>query len=91
LDAGKQPYQDFREIQESRDSIVHLADSKIGAYESIGPAEASRAADVAIAVIREICRCLAADPNQVAFPPWLKDRGPDGLFQPNSDDAAGSG
>jgi hypothetical protein len=81
LEAGRAPYQDFREIQQLRDSIIHLSSSKAESFESIGHTAASRAADVAIAVIREICRCLAADPSCAAYPPWLRDRGPDGLFK----------
>lgn len=81
LDRDKQPYGAFREIQQSRDSIIHLKSSTVGVYESIGHETASRAADTAIAVIREVCRCLAVkSPEDATFPPWLKNRGSDGLF-----------
>lgn len=80
LEKGKSPLQDFREIQRLRDSIVHLSDTKADEYDSIGEDDASRAVDVTISVIREICTCIASDPKHVAYPPWLKDRGSHGFF-----------
>ncbi len=69
LDRGKFPFQDFRKIQELRDSIVHLSDGKADAFDAIGEKEATRAVDVAIEVIREISRCIASNPTQAAFHP----------------------
>jgi hypothetical protein len=90
LDRGRNPFQDFEKVLELRHAIVHLSTSKVATYESLGHDEATRAADSAIAVVREICRCLAVDPARPSYPGWLKDRGPDGFFQSDSDRGAGS-
>jgi hypothetical protein len=81
LEKGRNPYQDFNKILDLRHAIVHLGTSKIETYESLGHEEATLAADAAVAVIREICRCLAVDATRPGYPGWLKERGPDGFFQ----------
>lgn len=91
LDRGRSPFQDFEKVLDLRHAIVHLAGSKIETYESLGHEEATHAVDAAVAVIREICRCLAVDPAQPSYPGWLKHRGADGLFQSDSERAADSG
>ena len=82
LNRGEAPYQDFKKILKLRHAIVHLSAAKVETYESLGHIEATQAADatVTVTVIREICMCLAVDPAQPQYPGWLKDRGPDGLF-----------
>ena len=90
LDRGRSPFQDFDKALELRHAIVHLAASKVNTYESLDHKEATRTTDAAVAVIREICRCLAVDPARPSYPGWLKDRGPDGFFQSDSDRAANS-
>jgi hypothetical protein len=80
FDKGANPYQSFRTIQGYRDSIVHLSSTKAEKYRRIDLGVANQAVDVALQVVQSICQYIAPSLTEVAYPKWLVQRRPDGLF-----------
>jgi hypothetical protein len=75
FDKGHGLYQEFRKLQEYRDSIVHLSATKIEKYFGIDLSVAEQAVEIALGIAKAICGYIASDPNAVAYPRWLAKPG----------------
>lgn len=77
---GSNPFQDFVKIKEYRDAIVHLAGPKVKSFRAIDFKVASKAALVALEVIKLISEYTAPDSNNIEYPFWFGEPHADGLF-----------